>query len=54
MARSASELHEWRPPQVADFVRIKGSGRYAPGQTEAGALADLRASSTRWRRASRA
>jgi len=23
-------------------VRIKGSGRYAPGQTEAGALADLR------------
>jgi acetylornithine deacetylase len=37
------ELHEWRPPQVADYVRIKGSGRYAPGQTEAGALADLRA-----------
>lgn len=37
------ELHDWRPPQVADFVRIKGSGRYAPGQTEAGALADLRA-----------
>ncbi len=36
------ELHEWRPPQVADFVRIKGSGRYAPGQTETGALADLR------------
>jgi acetylornithine deacetylase len=36
------ELHEWRPPQVADFVRLKGSGRYAPGQTDAGALADLR------------
>jgi acetylornithine deacetylase len=36
------ELLEWRAPQVADFVRIKGSGRYAPGQTEAGALADLR------------
>jgi acetylornithine deacetylase len=36
------ELHEWRPPQVADFVKLKGSGRYAPGQTEAGALADLR------------
>lgn len=36
------ELHEWRPPQVADYVRIKGSGRYAPGQTEAGALADMR------------
>lgn len=37
------DLHEWRPPQVSDFVRIKGSGRYAPGQTEEGALADLRA-----------
>jgi acetylornithine deacetylase len=36
------ELHEWRAPQVADFVRIKGSGRYAPGQTEVVALADLR------------
>jgi acetylornithine deacetylase len=36
------ELHEWRPPQVSDYVRIKGSGRYAPGQTEEGALADLR------------
>ncbi|WP_342363651.1 M20 family metallopeptidase [Terrarubrum flagellatum] len=36
------ELHEWRPPQVADFVRIKGSGRYAPGQTEEQALGDLR------------
>jgi acetylornithine deacetylase len=35
------ELHEWRPPQVADYVKIKGSGRYAPGQTEAGALADI-------------
>lgn len=36
------ELHEWRAPQVADFVRIKGSGRYAPGQTQAGAMADMR------------
>ncbi|WNJ91984.1 M20 family metallopeptidase [Bosea sp. 685] len=36
------ELHEWRAPQVADFTRIKGSGRYAPGQTEAGAIADMR------------
>jgi acetylornithine deacetylase len=35
------ELHEWRPPQVADYVRIKGSGRFAPGQTRAGALADI-------------
>ena len=36
------ELHEWRAPQVADFVRIKGSGRYGPGQTEENALADMR------------
>ena len=36
------ELHDWRPPQVADFVRLKGSGRYGPGQTEKNALADLR------------
>ena len=36
------DLHEWRPPQVADVVRIKGSGRYGPGQSEAHALADLR------------
>src|SRR6185369_11780915 len=35
-------LEEWRPPQVADYVRIKGSARYAPGQSEAGALADMR------------
>jgi acetylornithine deacetylase len=37
------DLEEWRPPQVADFVRIKGSCRYAPGQTEAQVLADIRA-----------
>lgn len=37
------DLHEWRPPQVADYARIKGTGRYAPGQTEEGALADIRA-----------
>jgi acetylornithine deacetylase len=36
------DLHEWRPPQVADFVRLKGSARYAPGQSEAGALAAIR------------
>jgi acetylornithine deacetylase len=34
-------LEEWRPPQVADFVRMKGSCRYAPGQTQEGVLADL-------------
>src|SRR5918911_843577 len=36
------ELAEWRPPQVADYVRIKGSARYAPGQTEAQVLEDMR------------
>ncbi|MCJ8521079.1 acetylornithine deacetylase [Pseudorhizobium tarimense] len=35
------DLHEWRPPQVADFVRLKGSGRYGPGQTRENALADI-------------
>ena len=35
------ELQEWRPPQVADYVRIKGSGRFAPGQSLAGALVDM-------------
>jgi acetylornithine deacetylase len=37
------ELQEWRPPQVADYVKIKGSARYAPGQTEAQVLDDMRA-----------
>jgi acetylornithine deacetylase len=36
------ELVEWRPAQVADYVRLSGSGRYAPGQTEEGALRDIR------------
>lgn len=35
------ELHEWRPPQVADFVRLTGSGRYGPGQSEENAVRDL-------------
>ena len=35
------ELHEWRAPQVADFAKIKGSGRYAPGQTQDGAVVDI-------------
>ena len=37
------DLEEWRPPQVADFVRLKGSARFAPGQTVAGVLADIQA-----------
>ncbi len=36
------DLAEWRAAQVADYVRLKGSGRYAPGQTEEHALADMR------------
>ena len=35
------ELHEWRAPQVADYCKLKGSGRFAPGQTQEGALADM-------------
>jgi acetylornithine deacetylase len=37
------ELQELRPPQVADYVRIRGSGRFAPGQILGGALADIEA-----------
>ena len=36
------EFHEWRAPQVADFVRMTGSGRHGPGQSEAVALEDFR------------
>jgi acetylornithine deacetylase len=36
------ELHEWRPPQVADFARLVGTARYAPSQSEASVLADFR------------
>jgi acetylornithine deacetylase len=35
------ELHEWRPPQVADFAKMTGTARYAPSQSEASVLADL-------------
>jgi acetylornithine deacetylase len=35
------ELHEWRPPQVADFARLLGTARYAPSQSEASVLADF-------------
>ena len=40
-AALSTELHEWRPPQVADFARITGTARYAPSQSEASVLADL-------------
>ncbi len=36
------ELHEWRPPQVADFARLLGTARYAPSQSEASVLGDFR------------
>src|SRR5205814_5669027 len=36
------ELHEWRPPQVADFARLSGTARYAPSQSEASVLGDFR------------
>jgi acetylornithine deacetylase len=37
------DLVEWRPPQVADVVRLVGTARFAPSQTEESVLADLRA-----------
>jgi acetylornithine deacetylase len=36
------EFHDWRPPQVADFVRLAGTARYAPSQSEESVLADIR------------
>ncbi len=35
------DFHEWRPSQVADFVRLRGSGRYAAGQTQDAAVGEL-------------
>ncbi|QUS36199.1 M20 family metallopeptidase [Falsirhodobacter algicola] len=40
------DFEEWRPPQVADFCMLKGSARYAPGQTRDGVLADMEAELT--------
>ena len=36
------EFHDWRPPQVADFVRMSGTVRYGPSQSIESVLADLR------------
>ena len=33
---------DWRPPQVADFVRLSGTARFAPSQTMQSVLDDLR------------
>ena len=35
------QFHDWRPPQVADFVRMAGTVRYGPSQSEEGVLADI-------------
>jgi acetylornithine deacetylase len=35
------EYHEWRPPQVADQAKLKGSCRYGPGQTIESVTYDL-------------
>ena len=36
------EFHDWRPPQVADYVRLVGTARYAPSQSSNGVLSDIR------------
>jgi acetylornithine deacetylase len=36
-----SGFNATRPPQIADFVRLAGSARYAPSQSEESVLADL-------------
>jgi len=41
-ASLSPEFHDWRPPQVADYCRMAGTGRYAPSQSEDSVLADIR------------
>ena len=36
------EFHDWRPPQIADHVRLVGTARYAPSQSEESVLRDIR------------
>jgi acetylornithine deacetylase len=36
------EFLDWRPPQVADYARFVGTGRYAPSQSEDSVLGDIR------------
>src|SRR5262245_26251131 len=36
------EFHDWRPPQIADYVRLAGTARYAPSQSEESVLRDIR------------
>jgi len=42
-AALSPEFHEWRPPQVADFARLRGTCRYAPSQSEDLCLEELEA-----------
>ena len=36
------EFHDWRPPQVADFVRLAGTARYSPSQSEESVIEDIK------------
>jgi Acetylornithine deacetylase/Succinyl-diaminopimelate desuccinylase and related deacylases len=36
------EFHDWRPPQIADYLRLSGTARYAPSQSEESVLHDIR------------
>lgn len=38
----SSEFHDWRSGQVADFVRLVGTGRFGPSQSDETVLSDLR------------
>jgi len=40
-AALGNEMLEWRAPQVADVAYLKGSARYAPGQSVDGVVADM-------------
>ncbi|MDA7949153.1 MAG: M20/M25/M40 family metallo-hydrolase [Hyphomicrobiaceae bacterium] len=35
------EFHDWRPPQIADFVHLSGTARYGPSQSEESVLKDI-------------
>jgi acetylornithine deacetylase len=36
------EFHDWRAPQIADYMRLVGTARYAPSQSEDSVLRDIR------------
>lgn len=42
-AALAPDFQDWRPPQIADYARLVGTGRYGPSQSEDGVIADIRA-----------